>query len=48
MGTFDARLSITNLFDRVYQLRDGTGVGLEAPEYLPRRGLYLTLSKHFQ
>ncbi len=47
-GTFNARLSITNLFDRVYQLRNGTGVGLEAPEYLPRRGLYFTLSKHFQ
>lgn len=48
IGTFHARLSITNLFDRVYELRNGTGVGLEAPEYLPRRGLYFTLSKHFQ
>lgn len=46
-GTFDARLSVTNLFDRVYELRNGTGVGLEAPEYLPRRGLFLTISKHF-
>jgi hypothetical protein len=28
-------------------LRSGTGVGVGAPQYGPRRGLYLTLQKDF-
>jgi hypothetical protein len=30
-GKLDARLSVINLFDRSYELRDGTGIGVGAP-----------------
>lgn len=33
----EARLAVTNLFDHVYLLRDGTGVGVGAPQYGSRR-----------
>jgi outer membrane receptor protein involved in Fe transport len=41
------RLSVVNLFDRSYLLRSGTGVGEFAPQYGPRRGLYLELTQQF-
>jgi hypothetical protein len=34
------RLDVANLFDQVYRLRDGTGIGISASQYGPRRGLY--------
>ncbi len=46
-GRFDVRLAVINLFDRSYQLRDGSGIGVGAPQYGPRRGFYLALSKPF-
>ena len=46
-GKFDLRVSAINLFDRSYQLRDGSGIGVGAPQYAPRRTLYLSLSKPF-
>jgi len=46
-GKLDARLSVINLFDRSYQLRDGSGIGVGAPQYASRRTLYLALSKPF-
>ncbi|WP_051709915.1 TonB-dependent receptor [Andreprevotia chitinilytica] len=46
-GEFDARLSVINLFDRVYQLRDGSGIGVGAPQWGPRRSVYVGLSKPF-
>jgi outer membrane receptor protein involved in Fe transport len=39
------RLSVVNLLDDVFLLRSGSGVGDFAPQYGPRRGLYLTLSQ---
>jgi hypothetical protein len=42
---FTARFTIVNLLDTVYQIRDGSGVGVFAPQYGPRRGFYLGLSK---
>ena len=45
LGKFEARLAVLNLFDRTYQLRDGSGIGVGAPQFGPRRGIYLTLSK---
>ncbi len=42
----EARLSLLNLFDRSYLLRDGTGVGVGAPQYGLRRTVYLGLSLH--
>lgn len=46
-GKLDTRLSIINLFDHVYQIRDGSGIGVGAPQYAPRRALYFGLSKAF-
>jgi outer membrane receptor protein involved in Fe transport len=34
------RFDCLNLFDRVYELRNGTGVGIAAPAYGPRRAFY--------
>ena len=41
------RLSLLNVFDRVYELRDGTGIGVGAPQWGQRRTLYLGLSHTF-
>ena len=41
------RLSINNLFDRIYLLRAATGVGEFAPQYGPRRGVFVGLAQHF-
>jgi len=42
-----ARLEGTNLLDRVYQLRDGSGIGVNAPQYGMRLGIFGTLSCSF-
>ncbi len=34
------RLDLLNVLDQVYQLRDGTGIGIAASQYGPRRSLY--------
>ncbi len=47
MGKVETRLSVINLFDRVHQLRDGTGIGVGAPQYGQRRTLYVALNKSF-
>lgn len=47
LGDLDARFAIVNLFDRVYEIRNGTGVGVGAPQYGPRRGVFLGLTKFF-
>ena len=46
-GTLDARVAVLNLFDRVYELRDGSGIGVGAPQYGMRRALYAGFSKAF-
>jgi outer membrane receptor protein involved in Fe transport len=46
-GKFNLRLSAVNLFDRTYELRDGSGIGVGAPQFAPRRTVYLALSKPF-
>jgi outer membrane receptor protein involved in Fe transport len=38
------RFDVINLFDSVYQIRNGTGVGVGAPQYGPRRGFFVGLS----
>jgi outer membrane receptor for ferrienterochelin and colicins len=44
-GALTARFDIINVFDKEYEIRNGTGVGVGAPQYGPRRGLFLGLSK---
>jgi outer membrane receptor protein involved in Fe transport len=41
------RLSAVNVFDRSYLLRSGTGIGEFAPQYGPRRGLFLGITQPF-
>jgi outer membrane receptor protein involved in Fe transport len=41
------RFDIVNLFDESYQIRDGTGVGVGAPQFGPRRAFYTGISKSF-
>ncbi|MEP7043053.1 MAG: TonB-dependent receptor [Dokdonella sp.] len=47
MGKVDMRLTAINVTDRVYELRDGSGIGVGAPQFGARRGLYLGLQKDF-
>ena len=39
-----ARLDLINAFDKTYQIRDGTGVGVGAPQFGPRRGVFAGIS----
>ena len=39
------RFDVVNLFDSVYQIRDGSGIGVFAPQYGQRRGFYVGLSQ---
>jgi outer membrane receptor protein involved in Fe transport len=45
IGNFDVRLALVNIFDRVYELRDGTGIGVGAPQWGARRGIFVGLTK---
>lgn len=42
-----ARFDVTNLFDVHYQIRSGSGVGVFAPQWGPRRGFFVGLTKTF-
>ena len=46
-GEFTATATVLNLLDKVYEIRDGTGVGVGAPQWGLRRSLYVGLSKPF-
>ena len=47
IGKLDARLALVNAFGRTYELRDGSGIGVGAPQYGPQRAIYAGLTKHF-
>jgi outer membrane receptor protein involved in Fe transport len=47
LGTLTARLDVVNLFDKVYQIRSGSGVGVFESQYGPRRGLFVGLAQDF-
>ncbi len=40
IGEAECRLSVINLFDHSYQIRNGTGIGVFSPAYGPRRAIY--------
>ncbi len=44
-GDLTARADIINLFDKSYEIRDGSGIGVGAPQFGPRRGFFFGLSK---
>ncbi|AQS87624.1 TonB-dependent outer membrane receptor [Neoasaia chiangmaiensis NBRC 101099] len=41
------RLDVTNLFDKRYELRDGSGIGVGAPQYGLRRTILTGISQRF-
>lgn len=43
----DVRLAVINVFDHKYELRDGSGIGVGAPQWGARRGFFMGLSKAF-
>jgi outer membrane receptor for ferrienterochelin and colicins len=44
-GSLTARFDVINAFDKIYQIRNGTGVGVGASQYGPRQGFFFGLSK---
>jgi outer membrane receptor for ferrienterochelin and colicins len=44
-GTLTARFDAINALDKIYEIRDGTGVGVGAPQFGPRRGFFVGVSK---
>jgi outer membrane receptor protein involved in Fe transport len=39
------RFDVVNLFDKIYEIRDGSGIGVFAPQYGPRRGFFVGISQ---
>ena len=46
-GPLTVRADLINAFDERYQIRDGSGVGVGAPQYGPRRGIFAGITKAF-
>ena len=46
-GKVNLRLAAVNVFDKVYQFSDGSGIGISASQYAMRRTFYLIASKSF-
>lgn len=46
-GPLTLRIDVTNLTDEKYEIRDGTGVGVGAPQFGPRRGVFAGITKAF-
>jgi outer membrane receptor protein involved in Fe transport len=46
-GPLTARIDVVNLFDKVYQIRSGSGVGVFASQYGARRGLFVGVAQDF-
>jgi outer membrane receptor protein involved in Fe transport len=46
-GPIEVNAAIINVTDRIYEIRSGTGVGVFAPQYGPRRAFYAGIRKFF-
>ncbi|HEX3483745.1 MAG TPA: TonB-dependent receptor [Micropepsaceae bacterium] len=44
-GMITVRFDVINIFDEKYEIRDGTGIGVGAPQFGPRRGFFVGISK---
>ena len=44
-GPFEIRVDIVNAFDDKYEIRNGTGVGVGAPQFGPRQGFFFGVRK---
>ena len=47
LGPLEYRLVINNALDHVYEIRDGSGIGIYAPQYGQRRAIYTGITKRF-
>jgi hypothetical protein len=47
LGPLTLRFDIVNLLDHIYEIHDGSGIGVFAPQYGPRRGFFAGLSQKF-
>lgn len=47
LGPVEGRLGIINALDRVNAIRDGSGIGVGAPQFGPRIGAFAGISKSF-
>ena len=45
LGGWNARIDLINAFDKRYEIRDGTGVGVGAPQFGSGRGLFFGLKR---
>jgi outer membrane receptor protein involved in Fe transport len=46
-GPLEVRLDLINLLDETYVIRNGTGVGVGAPQFGPRRSIFAGIRKEF-
>ncbi|HEY2482045.1 MAG TPA: hypothetical protein VGI30_07605, partial [Caulobacteraceae bacterium] len=46
-GALTVRFDIINAFDKIIEIRNGSGVGVFAPQFGPRRGFFGGISKEF-
>ncbi|WP_158922882.1 TonB-dependent receptor [Acidisphaera sp. S103] len=46
-GPIELSLNLMNVSDSIYEIRSGTGVGVFAPQYGPRRAIYAGIRKFF-
>jgi hypothetical protein len=46
-GPLLVRFDVVNAFDKIIELRNGSGVGVFAPQYGPRRGFFGGITKEF-
>jgi TonB dependent receptor len=46
-GPIEVSLNVINVSDAIYEIRSGTGVGVFAPQYGPRRAIYASIRKFF-
>jgi outer membrane receptor protein involved in Fe transport len=44
-GPVTVRFDVVNVFDTIYQIRNGSGIGVFSPQYGPRRGFFLGIKK---
>jgi outer membrane receptor protein involved in Fe transport len=46
-GPIELDVNVINVSDAIYEIRSGTGVGVFAPQYGPRRAIYASIRKFF-
>jgi outer membrane receptor protein involved in Fe transport len=46
-GPLTIRVDVINVFDKKYAIRDGSGIGVGAPQFGPRRGVFGGITKAF-